>query len=137
MIMSAFLISELKKVQAGNRENLLGVLMSFAKHDADFNGKNGLEYLWNEVWRANGYRHFKDYKNIVELGLDFDLKYESNADYVIDMVKSIENDEECVNTFFDIWMNNDCNYYSEYSVQCLIDNKDRVIAISFATMCGY
>ena len=80
----------------------------------DFNGENGEDYTWEEA---------------LEKG------FVSNLEYVIDKVKSIENDEECVNTFFNEWMEND-SYYAEYKVHCLTDFQNRVTAISFATVCG-
>lgn len=107
--------SGLEKVNAGNRADLLNVLRNFGDYDCDFNGENGSGYNWTET-EEDG--------------------FESNVDYLIDMVKDIADDEECVNTFFDTWMEHDRNYYADYSVNCLTDSKNRVIAISFATMSG-
>lgn len=107
--------TSLEKVKAGNRESLLCALSSIADFDMDFNGENGEDYTWDEALE-NG--------------------FESNLEYLINEVKDIEDDEECVKTFFKEWLDND-GYYAEYEVNCLTDTKGRVIAIGFATMCGY
>ena len=106
--------TSLERVKAGNRADLLNTLRNMADFDMDFNGDNGEDYTWEEA---------------LEKG------FESNLEYVIDEVKDIENDEECVKTFFEEWMEND-GYYAEYEVNCLTDTKGRVTAISFASVCG-
>ena len=106
--------TSLERVKAGDRTNLLYTLRNIANFDMDFNGENGEDYTWEEALE-NG--------------------FESNLEYVIDGVKDIENDEECVRTFFEEWMEND-GYYAEYEVNCLTDTKGRVIVIGFATVCG-
>ena len=105
----------MSEVEAGNRQNLLNVLVGFGDCDLDFNGENGEDYHWEGT---------------------IDGGFESNADYLADYVKDIEDDVECINTFFKEWMGND-GYYADYSVDYLTDDKGRVTAISFATMCGY
>ena len=106
----------LSQVKAGDRQDLLNILRGFGNCDCDFNGKNGDEYNWEET-NENG--------------------FDSNVDYLIDFVKDIEDDEECVNKFFDYWMSKDGNYYADYSVELIKDSKNRITAIAFATMSGY
>ena len=106
--------TSLERVKAGDRISLLYALRDIANFDMDFNGENGEDYTWEEA---------------LEEG------FVSNLEYVIDKVKNIENDKECVNTFFEEWMEND-GYYAEYEVNCLTDSMNRVTAISFATVCG-
>ncbi|HAU87301.1 MAG TPA: hypothetical protein DCW90_17995 [Lachnospiraceae bacterium] len=108
------LYTGLEEVKVGNRKSLLNALKSLSDFDCDFNGENGLEYLWEEV---DG--------------------FESNMDYLADKVKDIEDDEDCVETFFKEWMSRDINYYKEWNVSVLTDTKKRVKAISFSTVCGY
>lgn len=100
----------LEEVEAGNRESLLDALRSLSDFDYDFNGENGLDYLWED---ASG--------------------FESNMDYLINEVKDIEDDEECVNTFFEEWLGND-RYYDEWNVSVITDEKKRVKAISLAAI---
>ena len=107
--------TSLESVKAGDRKDLLETLRNIADFDMDFNGENGEDYTWEEALE-NG--------------------FESNLEYVINIVEDIENDEECVRAFFEEWMEND-GYYTEYEVDCLTDAKGRVIAIGFAAMCGY
>ena len=107
------LYSGLEEVKAGNRESLLNALISLSDFDCDFNGENGLDYLWEE---ASG--------------------FESNMDYLIDKIRGIKDDEDCVNSFFEEWMYNDRNYYEEWNVSVLKDTKKRVKAISFSAICS-
>jgi len=106
--------TNLEKVKVGDRENLLCVLRNIADFDMDFNGDNGEDYTWEEALE-NG--------------------FESNLEYVLNIIEDIENDEECVKAFFEEWMEND-GYYTEYEVNCLTDTKGRVTAIGFAAICG-
>ena len=57
------LYTGLEKVVAGNRNSLLAALESLSGFDCDFNGENGLEYLWGEVWEANGFENMEDYES--------------------------------------------------------------------------
>ena len=107
------LYSGLEEVKAGNRESLLNALISLSDFDCDFNGENGLDYLWEE---ASGFK--------------------SNMDYLIDKIRGIKDDEDCVNSFFEEWMDNDRNYYEELNVSVLKEKKKRVKAISFSAICS-
>mgnify|MGYP000723060584 FL=1 len=107
------LYTGLENVKVGNRESLLNALRSLSDFDCDFNGENGDDYLWEE---ANG--------------------FESNMDYLINKVREIKDDEDCVNSFFEEWMDNDRNYYEEWNVSVLKDTKKRVKAISFSAICS-
>ena len=132
----------LVKVEANNRENLLNALVSLGDVDCDFNGENGLEYLWDEVWKANGIEDVEDYENQMEKyynSIEEDekqeepvLKYESNIDWLYDYVKDIESDVECVETFINTWMEHDANYYFEYKIDYIKDENGNLVAIAFA-----
>lgn len=108
------LYSSLVKVEAKNRESLLDALAELSDFDCDFNGENGVDYLW---------------KDAEEKG------FESNLDYLLDKVKNIENDAECVVRFIGEWMDTD-NYYHEYGLNYLTDDEGNIIAISLAVTCG-
>ena len=133
------LYTGLEKVVAGNRKSLLAALKSLSSFDCDFNGENGLDYLWNEVWEANGFESLEDYEEKQEYDSDEDedyeeikLKYESNVEWLLNEVKDIEDDGECIETFFETWMDNDRNYYDEHEVNYIRNTKGKVIAVSFA-----
>ena len=133
--------SSLEEVEVGNRESLLGALINISDFDLDFIGENGVEYLWDEVWEANGFQSLTDYeyrKNLDNDGSyeEIKLKYESNLAWLLDEVKNIEDDEDCANAFFEEWINNDM-YYDTYTAHYLTDSENRVIAIGFATICGW
>lgn len=122
------LYTGLEKIKAGNREDLLSALANLSDFDCDFNGENGLDYLWDEVWEANGFKDIDEYENQVNT----ELKYESNLEWLLDEVKNIKDDGECIETFFETWMNNDRNYYDEHEVNYICNTKGKVIAVSFA-----
>ena len=122
------LYTGLEKVKAGNREDLLSALANFSDFDLDFNGENGLDYLWDEVWEVNGFENIDEYENQVNA----ELKYESNLEWLLDKVKDIEDDGECIETFFETWMEHDRNYYDETEVNYIRNKKGKVIAVSFA-----
>lgn len=113
-MLNVHLYAGLEEVEVGNRENLLDALRGLSEFDNDFNGENGDDYfLWE---KANG--------------------FESNMDYLINEVKDIKDDEECVNTFFEEWLNHD-SYYDEWNVSVITDEKKRVKAISLAVIGSY
>lgn len=99
-------------VEAGNREDLLNALRSLSACDCDFNGENGIGYLWE--------------------GID-ENKFDSSMEYLINEVKDIPDDEECVKKFVGEWMAHDKNYYAEYQIDFMKNVEDDVIAIAFAT----
>lgn len=107
------LYTGLENIKVGNRESLLDALRNLSDFDRDFNGENGDDYLWEE---ANG--------------------FESNMDYLINKVRKIKDDEDCVNSFFEEWMDND-SYYEKWNVSVLKDTKKRVKVISFSAIGGY
>ena len=125
--MSLFL--KLESVKAGNRDSLLSALSSLSDFDCDFIGENGISYLWDEVWKANGFESQEDFESKDE---ETELKYESNLDWLLDEVKKIEDDADCIDTFFRIWMDHDKNYYTEYEVNYIRNKNGKVVAVSFA-----
>ena len=128
--------SHLVKVKPGDRISLLQALIDIGDCDCDFNGENGLGYLWGEVWKANGYENYDDFAdkhpNIEE---EIELKYESNMDYLLEKVESIENDYDLIEAYLEGWMGND-GYYGEYEWNCLKNDDEKIIALSVAFMCG-
>ena len=128
--------SHLAKVEPGNRESLLDALICISDCDCDFNGENGLEYLRDGVWEANGYEDYDDFANKhPDIEEEVELRYESNMDYLIDKVRSIENDEDCIRAYIEGWIEND-GYYGEYDLNWLTNDDGKIIALSIAYMCG-
>lgn len=123
------LFVKLESVKAGNRNSLLSALTSLSDFDCDFNGENGIDYLWDEVWEANGFENQEDFESQDE---ETELKYESNLDWLLDEVKEIEDDADCVETFFRTWMEHDKNYYDEYETNYIRNKNGKVVAVSFA-----
>lgn len=112
-MLNIHLYAGLEEVEVDNRESLLDALRSLSDFDCDFNGENGNDYLWEDA-----------------------KSYDSNMDYLINEVKDIRDDEECVNTFFEKWLNHD-KYYGEWSVSVITDEKKKVKAISLAAIGSY
>ena len=128
--------SHLVKVELDNRENLLEALISISDCDCDFNGENGLEYLRDEVWEANGYKDYDDFADKhPDVEEEVELKYESNMEYLVDEVRGIEDDEECIEAYIEGWMGSD-GYYGEYEWNCLKNDDGKIIALSVVYMCG-
>lgn len=128
--------SHLVRVEPGNRESLLEALANISDCDCDFNGENGLEYLRDEVWEANGYKDYDDFAD-KHPGVEeeVELKYESNMEYLIDKVRDIENDEDYIRAYIEGWIGND-GYYGEYDLNWLKNDDGKIIALSIAYMCG-
>ena len=110
------LYSNLVKVEAGNRKNLLETLKNLSDCDCDFNGENGLDYAWEET---------------IEAG------FESNMEYLIDKVKGIKNYIECVAEFVNTWMAEDEDYYDDYKLEYLTDTNGNITVINLAVMTSY
>ena len=127
------LFAKLENVKAGNRNSLLSALTSISDFDCDFNGENGIDYLWDEVWEANGFESWEDFESQDE---ETELKYESNLNWLLDEVKEIEDDADCIDTFFETWMEHDRNYYDEYEVNYIRNKNKKVVAVSFAATCN-
>ena len=128
--------SSLASVEPGNRDSLLQALIDISDGDCDFNGENGLEYLWDEVWEANGYKDYDDFADKhPDVEEEVELKYESNMDYLLEKVKDIKNDYHCIEAYIEGWMGND-GYYGEYEWNWLKNDDGKIIALSIAYMCG-
>lgn len=110
------LYTNLITVETNNRENLLEALKKLADFDCDFNGENGIEYAWEETIK-NG--------------------FESNMEYLLNEVKDIQDDLQCVTEFVDTWMDMDSDYYTDYELKCLTDTEGNVTVISFSVLAGY
>ena len=55
-------------------------------------------------------------------------------DYAIDVVKDIPKDEDLVEKFISLWMEED-GYYGQTSIE-IIKKNDKTIALSLAYTCG-
>lgn len=109
------LYTSLVEIEKGSRKSLLESLEDLCSFDLDFNGDNGTDYAWEETLEAG---------------------FESNLDYVIDTVKNIEDDVECVVKFVSMWMDGD-SYYHEHELNYLADDDGNVYVISLSAMAGY
>ena len=120
-------------VNAGDRKSLLDALKTISEFDLDFTGANGVMYLWDEVWEANGFKDYEDFKE-KQACEPCDLKFDSNLAYLLFRVADIKDDEECVEQFFRVWMENDRGYYSDHKLLCVHDDACNIVAISFGVV---
>lgn len=126
---------KLVKVNGNTREDLLNALALLGEIDADFCGDNGVEYLWDKVWEANGFEDYEDFENKVE-NEDFDeddLKYESNMKYLLDTLKDIKSDKDLIKKYVSCWLDND-GYYSDCNLAVIYNSKEKAECIALATM---
>ena len=99
----------LKKFEIDSPKDIVNALVSLAEIDADFNGENGEEYLW-EIAKTAG--------------------YETNADYLANtIVKSDHDFESCVRTYVDEWIGKDF-YYKGYEMEILKDKNHYIVALA-------
>ena len=103
---------KLVKVNGKTREDLLTALASLGDMDADFNGENGIEYLWDSV---DG------------------TKYESNMEYLLDTLKDKETDKELIEEYVSNWIGGD-NYYKEHILDVIYDDNGKAECIALSTM---
>lgn len=103
---------KLVKVNGKTREDLLVALASISEIDADFNGDNGTEYLWDNVDST---------------------KYESNMEYLLDTLKDKETDKELIEEYVSSWIGRD-SYYKEHILEVVYDKNGKAECIALATM---
>ena len=130
-----YLNMKLVKVNGNTRKDLLDALSSLGEMDADFCGDNGIEYLWDEVWKANGFKNYEDFEDKVD-NEDFDeddLEYETNMEYLLDTLKDIESDKKLIEIYVSYWLDND-SYYSNYNLEVIYNSKEKAECIALATM---
>lgn len=101
---------KLVTIKPNDRNDLLNALKQLSDMDKDFNGNNGPEYRWQQT---------------------ADKNFESNQQYVLNYVKDIPNECDCVREFFKLWMIQD-NYYKRYKFNIHLNQLGYIDAIAFA-----
>lgn len=95
----------LKKVNTNNTEDIRKKLIALCDCDADMNGNNGPDYLWEE---AKGFK--------------------SNAEYLADYVmKNNKTVKDMFEEFMKKWMYYDFYYYPGYDLTFLEEDKTYLI----------
>ena len=97
-------------VTPNDRNELLNALKQLSNIDQDFNGDNGPGYRWQQTTDKN---------------------FESNQQYILDCVKDIPNECDCVREFLKLWMTQD-NYYKHYKINIHLNQLGYIDAIAFA-----
>ena len=101
---------KLVTVKPNDRNDLLNALKQLSDMDKDFNGNNGPEYRWQQT---------------------ADKNFESNQQYVLDCVKDMPNECDCVREFFKLWMIQN-NYYKRYKFNIHLNQLGYIDTIAFA-----
>lgn len=86
-----------------------GSLSNLILMDDDFNGSNGIEYLWEE---AKG--------------------FESNADYCLSIAEKEKTPRDMIEKFISLWMSRDY-YYKDYDLGILVENGKLFISLAYIT----
>lgn len=102
----------LVKVNGKSREDLLNALRELAEIDADFNGENGIDYLWDNVDTS---------------------KYNSNLEYLLDKLKEKETDKEIIEEFVSSWIDED-GYYKDHVLDVIYDDNKKAECVALAVM---
>lgn len=97
------------EVMPNNKKQVAGYLMDLADCDCDFNGENGLEYLWEE---AEG--------------------FESNAEYCLLIAENEPTPREMVEKFISLWMGKD-SYYYDYDLGVLVQDDKLFMSLAYVT----
>ena len=133
---------QLVQVKGDKREDLLQALASLGELvDADFSGENGLEYLWDKVWAANGFVDMDDYEEQClseadedEESEEIELKYQSNMAYLLDLLKDKESDKEVIKEFIAGWVGSD-SYYKQYILDVGYSENGKAECIALSWTC--
>ena len=102
---------DIPKGTPNHKDALLKTLKSIGEIDADFNGDNGADYLWNHV--------------------DKEL-YNSNLDYILNLIASETDERKIVDIFFSEWMRNSGGYYNHWRTEIITNHFNEVQFIAFA-----
>ena len=91
-------------------------------------------YTLRKLYKDSGYKKYRMSKFE-----EYDL-YVNNKDFLISQniitFTDIEDDGECIETFFETWMEHDKNYYDEHEVNYIRNKNKKVVAVSFAATCN-
>jgi hypothetical protein len=107
--MSRYALEHYYEVTQNTKEDVSVCLMDLALCDNDFNGENGLEYLWEE---AEG--------------------FESNAEYCLSIAEKEPTPREMVEKFISMWMGRDY-YYENYDIGVLVRDDRLFISLAYTT----
>lgn len=107
--MSRYALEHYYEVTQNTKEDVSVCLMDLALCDNDFNGENGLEYLWEE---AEG--------------------FESNAEYCLSIAEKEPTPRKMVEKFISLWMGKDY-YYEDYDLGVLVRDDRLFISLAYTT----
>ena len=95
------------EVMSNNKADVANNLMFLSNNDCDFNGENGLEYLWEE---AEG--------------------FESNAEYCLSIAEKEPTPREMIEKFISLWMGKD-PYYYDYDLGVLVQDDKVFVSLAY------
>lgn len=105
--MSKYTLEHYYEVMPNSKEDVSTCLMNLADCDCDFNGENGLEYLWDE---AEG--------------------FESNAEYCLSIAIKEATPREMAEKFISMWMGRDY-YYEDYDLGILVQDGKLFMSLAY------
>lgn len=95
------------EVMSNNKADVASNLTFLSNSDCDFNGENGLEYLWEE---AEG--------------------FESNAEYCLSIAEKEPTPREMAEKFISLWMSKD-PYYYDYDLGIMVQNDKLFMSLAY------
>lgn len=102
-------ITHFHKIAENTEESAMELAMDIAEHDADFNGDNGEEYLWEKA-----------------------ESFDSNADYAWSIAKAESTPKKMLEKFFALWLSED-SYYTDYDWSIIEVENKLSVALYYAT----
>lgn len=90
-----------------NKEDRARALIELSNDDLDFSGENAEYIKWEEA-----------------------LDFNSNRDYLLDLIKPYSNNDDAITDFIEIWLNEDC-YYENYEFNIVEINDIVVVSLAY------
>lgn len=107
--MSRYNLEHYYDVVPNTKQDVSSSLTNLATCDNDFNGENGLEYLWEEA-----------------------VGFESNAEYCLSIAEQEPTPREMAEKFVSLWMGRDY-YYEDYDIGVLVRDDKIFISLAYTT----
>lgn len=109
--MNNYKLHHYHEVMNNTKEEVAITLMCLGDQDFDFNGENGIDYLWEDAQ---------------ELG------FESNAAYCLSIAKKEQTPKEMIEKFISMWMGRDY-YYQDYDLGILVEDDKLFLSLAYIT----
>lgn len=107
--MSEYKLHNYYEVMNNTREEAIETLMCLADQDWDFNGSNGIEYLWEEA-----------------------AGFDCNANYCLSVAEKESTPSAIIEKFISMWMDRDY-YYQDYDIGIIVEGDKLFLSLAYIT----